>query len=225
MNFLLAMGTHAFRAPHLDYKALAPEIVLTGVLLVILVVDLLVDETNKVVVTNLAGLGVLGALIPVVLLGASGHHSSMFGGAYVVDNFALVFKGLFLASAYIVLLMAAHYLEEGDYYEGEFSFLLLSSVLGMVVMGSARDLISIFVALELLSIPAYLLAGWRKRDLKSNEASLKYYLLGVLASAVMLYGMSLVFGVTGTTVLASIRENLNQFQHIPGVVVIGIFFI
>ncbi|MBV9932898.1 MAG: NADH-quinone oxidoreductase subunit N [Actinobacteria bacterium] len=219
------MGTHAFRAPHLDYKALAPEIVLTGVLLVILVVDLLVDETNKVVVTNLAGLGVLGALIPVVLLGASGHHSSMFGGAYVVDNFALVFKGLFLASAYIVLLMAAHYLEEGDYYEGEFSFLLLSSVLGMVVMGSARDLISIFVALELLSIPAYLLAGWRKRDLKSNEASLKYYLLGVLASAVMLYGMSLVFGVTGTTVLASIRENLNQFQHIPGVVVIGIFFI
>jgi len=225
VNFLLAMGTHAFRAPHLDYKALAPEIVLTGVLLVILVVDLLVDETNKVVVTNLAGLGVLGALIPVVLLGASGHHSSMFGGAYVVDNFALVFKGLFLASAYIVLLMAAHYLEEGDYYEGEFSFLLLSSVLGMVVMGSARDLISIFVALELLSIPAYLLAGWRKRDLKSNEASLKYYLLGVLASAVMLYGMSLVFGVTGTTVLASIRENLNQFQHIPGVVVIGIFFI
>jgi len=220
------MGTHvAFRAPHLDYKALAPEIVLTGVLLVILVVDLVVAETNKILVTNLAGLGVLGALVPVALLGASGHHSSMFGGAYVVDNFALVFKGLFLVSAYIVLLMSAHYLEEGDYYEGEFSFLLLSSVLGMVVMGSARDLISIFVALELLSIPAYLLAGWRKRDVKSNEASLKYYLLGVLASAVMLYGMSLVFGATGTTVLTSIRDNLNQFQHIPGIVVVGIFFI
>ena len=103
------------------------------------------------------------------------------------------------SSGYVVLLMATDYIEEGDYYEGEFYFLLLSSLLGMVVMASARDLITIFVALELLSIPAYLLAGWRKRDLKSNEAALKYYLLGVFASAVMLYGMSLVFGVTGTT--------------------------
>ena len=225
ITLLAAAAQSGFHAPHLDYKALAPEIVLTAVLLIILMVDLLVDETNKVLVTNLAGVGVLASLVPVVLLGASGHHSSMFGGAYVVDNFALVFKGLFLASAYIVLLMSAHYLEEGDYHEGEFSFLLLSSVLGMVVMGSARDLISIFVALELLSIPAYLLAGWRKRDTKSNEASLKYYLLGVLASAIMLYGMSLIFGVTGTTVLASIRESLNQFHTIPGVVVVGIFFV
>ena len=67
----------------------------------------------------------------------------------------------------------------------------------MVVMASARDLITIFVALELLSIPAYMLATWRKRDVKSNEAGLKYYLMGVFASAIMLYGMSLVFGVTG----------------------------
>jgi NADH-quinone oxidoreductase subunit N len=222
---LSAVAHTGFRAPHLDYKALAPEIVLTAVLLVILVVDLVVDETHKVVVTNLAGVGVLASLVPVVLLAVSGHHSSMFGGAYVVDNFALLFKGLFLASGYVVLLMAAHYLEEGDYYEGEFSFLLLSSVLGMVVMGSARDLISIFVALELLSIPAYLLAGWRKRDVKSNEASLKYYLLGVLASAIMLYGMSLIFGTTGTTVLASIRESLAQMHSTPGIVVVGIFFI
>src|SRR5439155_3322032 len=99
---------------------------------------------------------------------------------------------------------SANSIDEGDYYEGEYYFLLLSSLLGMVVMASSRDLISIFIALELLSIPAYLLAGWRKRDLKSNEASLKYYLLGVLASAVMLYGMSLVYGATGATVLNDI---------------------
>jgi NADH-quinone oxidoreductase subunit N len=222
---LSAVAHSALRAPHLDYKALAPEIVLTSVLMIILVVDLLVDETRKVLVTNLAGVGVLASLVPVVLLAASGHRSSMFGGGYVVDNFALLFKGLFLASGYVVLLMSAHYLEEGDYYEGEFSFLLLSSLLGMVVMGSARDLISIFVALELLSIPAYLLAGWRKRDVKSNEASLKYYLLGVLASAIMLYGMSLIFGVTGTTVLASIRESLAGLHATPGIVVVGVFFV
>ena len=74
-----------------------------------------------------------------------------------------------------------------------------SSVLGMTVMASARDLISIFIALELLSIPAYMLAAWRKRDLKGNEAGMKYYLMGVFASAVMLYGMSLLYGVTGST--------------------------
>ena len=74
----------------------------------------------------------------------------------------------------------------------------------MVVMASSRDLISIFIALEMLSIPAYMLATWRKRDPKSNEAGLKYYLMGVFATAIMLYGMSLIFGVTGTTVLADI---------------------
>src|SRR5436305_14865792 len=106
--------------------------------------------------------------------------------------------------------MSTSYVEEGDYYQGEFYFLLLCSLLGMVVMASSRDLITIFVALEMLSLPAYMLAGWRKRDLKSNEAALKYYLLGVLSSAVMLYGMSLVFGFTGTTVLSDIGSYLSQ---------------
>ena len=71
-------------------------------------------------------------------------------------------------------------------------------MLGMVMMASARDLVSVFVALEFLSIPAYMMAAWRKRDRKSNEAGVKYYLLGVFASAVMLYGMSLLYGATGT---------------------------
>src|SRR5438093_4898387 len=108
----------------------------------------------------------------------------------------------------MVLLLSSRYIEEGDYYAGEFYFLLLCSLLGMVVMGSARDLITIFVALETLSLPAYMLAGWRKRDLKSNEAALKYYLLGVLASAVMLYGMSLIFGQANSTVLVKIGHQV-----------------
>jgi NADH-quinone oxidoreductase subunit N len=218
--------TASFKAPHLDYYALLPELVLTGVIVAILLLDLVTDEPNKLIVTNLAGVGVLATLVPVVLLATYHHHPrSMLGGAYAVDNFALLLKGLFLAVGYIVLLMSANYLEEGDYYEGEFSFLLLSSLLGMLIMSSARDLITIFVALELLSIPAYMLAGWRKRDLKSNEAALKYYLLGVLASAVMLYGMSLIFGATGTTVLAGISETLSTGAKTTPLVTIGIFFI
>ena len=218
------LAAEVFKAPTLDYHALAPDIVLTGVVVLILLADLFVDESRKVLVTNLAGIGVLAALVPVITLAVDGVDRSMFGGAYVVDDFALVMKALFLVSGYVVLLMSTNYISEGDYYEGEYSFLLLSSLLGMTVMASSRDLITIFVALELLSLPAYMLAGWRKRDRDSNEAALKYYLLGVLSSGVMLYGMSLVFGATGTTVLASVRDTLGT-QDPGALVTIGIFFV
>jgi NADH-quinone oxidoreductase subunit N len=223
-----AASAPAFKTPYFDYHALSPEIVLTGVTLLVLIVDLLVDETHKHLVSQLAGIGILASFIPIVTLaahGISGHPRSMFGGAYQVDVFSLVMKALFLGIGYVILLMSSAYIEEGDYYEGEFAFLILSSLLGMVVMASARDLISIFIALELLSIPGYLLAGWRKRDLKSNEASLKYYLLGVLATGVMLYGMSLIFGATGSTVLSQISSKLAVSHDLKPLVTIGIFFV
>lgn len=223
---VLAAAGSGFKAPYLDYHALAPEIILSGVIVAVLLADTLLDEGKKWVIGNLAGFGVLAAFVPIVTVATSGHGTrTMAYGSYVVDNYALVLKALFLGIAYVVLLMSTNYIEEGDYYQGEFYFLLLSSVLGMIVMASARDLITIFIALELLSVPAYLLAGWRKRDLKSNEASLKYYLLGVLATAVMLYGMSLIYGYTGSTLLASIgKATAGSITHKP-VVTIGIFFV
>src|SRR5438445_4337299 len=130
----------------------------------------------------------------------------MFGGAYVVDNYALVMKALFLAAGYITVLLSVNYIEEGDYDQGEYYTLLLTALLGMTVMASARDLVTIFVALETLSIPTYLLAGWRKHDAKSNESSLKYYLMGVLCSAVSLSGMSIVYGLAGDTRLVDIAK-------------------
>src|SRR5437868_170291 len=225
MLLAAANAAASFKAPSLDYHALAPEIVLTATLVVVLVADTLMEERSKWLLSNVSGWGLLGALFFVVELGARNHHASMVGGAYVVDNFALVFKGFFLAVGYVVILMSTNYVEEGDYYQGEFYFLLLCSLLGMVVMGSSRDLISIFIALETLSLPAYMLAGWRKRDLKSNEAALKYYLLGVLASAVMLYGMSLIFGFTGSTLLTDIgKATQGSITNAP-LVTLGLFFI
>ena len=209
---LLAVAQAAqteFTAPYLDYHALAPEIVLSVVLAAVLLADLVFDETKKWVIPAIASFGLLATFVPIITLALYGDDvRSMVGGAYVVDNFALVLKALFIGVGYVVLLLSNTYVEEGDYYEGEYYFLLLASLMGMVVMASSRDLITIFVALETLSIPAYILAGWRKRDLKSNEASLKYYLLGVLASAVMLYGMSLIYGYTGTTILTDIGTQL-----------------
>src|SRR5437868_2521218 len=98
----------AFDAPNVDYHALAPEIVLTGAIVAVLLVDLL-SERNKPLLASIAGLGLLGAALPVLTLAVDGAERSMFGGAYVVDDFALVMKGLFLLSAYVVVLLSANY--------------------------------------------------------------------------------------------------------------------
>ena len=214
----------SFVRPEIDYHAFAPEIVLTGVVVVVLLVDLLSDERGKWATSTVAGIGLLASLVPILTLAVDGADRSMFGGAFVVDNLALVFKALFLISAFVVVLLSTEYIGEGDYHEGEYYFLLLSSVLGMIVIASARDLISIFVALELLSIPAYMLAGWRKRDLKGNEAGMKYYLMGVFASAVMLYGMSLVFGLGGSTVLTEIGDRIGGSAGSEPALTLGILF-
>src|SRR4029079_3824583 len=190
---LLAQAS-VFSAPTIDWHALAPEIIIVIGINLVLGIDLMIEESKKGAIATVAGFVMLAALVPVVTLAVVGDDSrSMFDGRYVVDNYALILKALFLLIAYVVILMSQTELEEGGYYQGEFYVLMLCSVLGMVMMASARDLVSIFVALELLSIPAYMLAAVRKRDVKSNEAGVKYYLLGVFASAVLLYGMSLLY--------------------------------
>jgi NADH-quinone oxidoreductase subunit N len=212
-----------FARPEIDWHALAPELVLVGVLCLVLVVDLFLPEDRKALLPSLAGLGLLGALVPVLTLAVDGADRTMFGGAYAVDNFALVVKALFLVAGYVTVLLSTNYVAEGDYAEGEYYFLLLSAILGMTVMGSARDLVTIFVALEMLSIPAYLLAGWRKRDRKGNEAGVKYYLMGVFATGVLLYGMSLLYGVAGSTKLVDIGEALATGESVPVVTLAVVF--
>ena len=221
----------AFSSPVIDYHALAPELVLAAGICVVLLVDLFVPDHRRWITGTLSGLFLLGALLPIVTLAVIGDdvRSSISGegitGRYVVDNFALVLKALFLLAAYIVVLLSAHEIEEGGYYQGEFYVLLLSSVLGMVMMASARDLVSVFIALEFLSIPAYMMAAWKKRDRKSNEAGVKYYLLGVFASAVMLYGMSLLYGIAGSTLLTDVGKAITLDGDKVGVQVLGVVFV
>jgi NADH-quinone oxidoreductase subunit N len=223
---VLATLLHAtpFLRPEVDFHAFAPEIVLVGAIVAVLLVDLLTPEGSRGIVPQVAGLGLLAAVVPVITLAVDGADRSMFGGAYAVDNFSLVLKALFLLAGYVVVLLSTNYIAEGDYHEGEYYFLLLSSILGMTVMASSRDLVSIFVALELLSIPAYMLAGWRKRDLHGNEASVKYYLMGVFASAVMLYGMSLLYGLAGSTLLTDIGAAVSGGETRP-FVSLGVIFV
>ena len=206
MSFLTAVTEWV--APTIDYHALAPEIILAAGIVVVLLADLFLPEARKSLISPLASTSLLAAFIPVLTLALSDGPRMMFDGRYVVDDFSLVIKGLFLLAGYVVVLLSADYLRDGDYHIGEFWFLMLSSLLGMVMMASSRDLVSIFVALEFLSIPAYMMAAWRKRDALSNEAGIKYYLLGVFASAVLLYGMSLLYGITGSTLLVDIGDEL-----------------
>ncbi len=196
-------------APVIDYHGLAPEIVLAAGICVVLLVDLFLAERSKWLLASLTGFTLLGAFIPVLTLALDDAGvRSMFDGRYVIDDFSLIMKGLFLLVGYVVVLLSTTYIEEGDYYKGEYWVLMLTSITGMVMMTSSRDLVSMFVALEFLSIPAYMLAAWRKRDLKSNEAGVKYFLLGVFASAVMLYGMSLLYGVTNSTMLTDLAKEI-----------------
>jgi NADH-quinone oxidoreductase subunit N len=215
-----------WQAPTIDYHAIAPEIVLAAGICLIILVDLFVSESKKWVTSTLTGFVMLAALVPVLTLAVSDVNvRTMFDGRYVIDEFALTLKALFLIAGYVVVLMSQNHVEEGDYYLGEYFTLLLTSVTGMVMMASSRDLVSIFVALEMLSIPAYMLAAWRKRDRKSNEAGVKYYLLGVFASAIMLYGMSLLYGVTGTTLLSDIGRQLTVEGQFGGVQALAITFV
>jgi NADH-quinone oxidoreductase subunit N len=212
--------------PEIDYHALAPEIILGVGIFVLLLLEVNLGATRKWITSAFSGLVVLLAMLPIITLAVDDVGvRSLFDGRYVVDEFSLVLKMLFLVAAYVVVLLSTTYVEEGDYYEGEYYLLLLSSVLGMVMMASSRDLVTIFVSLELLSIPAYMLAAWRKRDVRSNEAGMKYFLLGVFASALMLYGMSLLYGVTGSTKLVDIGAALTGEGAFAGVETLAVVFI
>jgi NADH-quinone oxidoreductase subunit N len=191
--------------PQIDYHAILPELILSGTIFLVLAVDLALPPDRKWWSMPISFLGVAASLVATLTL--IGEERVTFG-TYVIDNFAVLFKVFFLVTALVVLLLSLRYFQEGRFYQGEYYFLLLSAFLGMLTMPSSRDLLMLFISLELVSAPAFLMAGLRKRDPRSNEAALKFFLIGVLSTAVMLYGMSLIYGATGTITLDGIREGL-----------------
>jgi NADH-quinone oxidoreductase subunit N len=201
----------------IDLHAALPEIILASALLLILCVDLFLPDEHKKWNSLLAMLGVLGSLIALGTL--VGERKTTFAGMFVIDAYALLFKFLFLTIAAIVILISIDYLDENTRTaQGEFYFLLLSSFLGMLLMASSRDMVMLFVALELVSAPGFLVAGFRKRDARSNEAAVKFFLFGVLSTAIMLFGMSLIYGVTRATNLTEIANALQSAGDDPIVV-------
>lgn len=192
----------------IDYRAIAPEVIVAGTLLVVLGVDLLLPTSRKWWAMPISFVGVAAALAFELTL--VGEDRSSFGGTYVSDGFAVLFKSFFLSVALVVLALSLRYFREGRFYQGEYYFLILASFLGMLTISSSRDLLMLFISLELVSAPGFLMAGFRKSDPRSNEAALKFFLIGILSAAVMLYGMSLIYGLTGSLRLDEIAARLGQ---------------
>lgn len=193
--------------PQIDYHAIAPELITTGVLLAVLVVDLFLPMRWKVVnpILSLVGVGAAAVALGTLI----GEDRTTFGGMFVLDRYAILFKFLFLgATALTILISANHMRETEERSQGEFHFLVLVSMLGMLVLPSARELITLFIALETISIPGFILAGFRRRETEGGEAAIKFFLIGVLSTAVMLFGMSMLYGMTGSTTMSLIAERL-----------------
>ena len=194
----------------IDYHAILPELILSATILLVLVVDVFLPAKRKSWSMFIGLIGAAAALVATFTLIGEGR--STFSGAYVVDNFAILFKIFFLSVAILVLGISYRYFREGGFYQGEYYFLLLTSFLGCIMMPSSRDMLLLFIALELVSAPGFLMAAFRKNDPKSNEAGLKFFLIGVLSTAVMLYGMSLIYGLTGATRLDAIAQGLSNID-------------
>ena len=199
--------------PPINWLSVLPCLVLTATGILVLFWDLWMQEEERPL---LAWLGMIGLLITgVVSFVLWGRNESAFNGTLALDSYALFFNLIFCLAAGLTLLMSVHYLETVDIRSGEYYALILFATVGMVLMAAATDLIVIFLGLETMSMAVYVLAGiWRQR-LQSNEAALKYFLLGAFASGFFLYGVALVYGVTGSVQLGKIAAQVSTHGSSP----------
>ena len=191
-----------------DYSALGAVIGLSlGSMLLLLLEFLPVKQTSGrsawIALITLAGSAI--AIWPVRNV-----HRALFGGMFLQDGFTVFFTLLFCAVAALSVLLSWDYARRTRLHQAEYYSLLLLSTLGMIIMAASNDLITIFLGLELMSISLYVLVGFRHDQLESNEAALKYFLLGAFASGFLLYGIALLYGATGTTQFGKMAEFLSD---------------
>ena len=211
-----------------DLGQISPIVVISIALLVAMVTDLLLPQRSRATAAAaISLLGLVGAIAAAVLLyqsGGQGAYSQFATG----DHFAVYFHVLFALLGIMTILVTHPYLARRGLLQPEFYILLLAATDGMMVMGAATSLVSIFLGLELLSISLYVMAGYVRRDTRSQEAGVKYLLIGGFASAFVLYGMALVYGATGSTVLPTIAaasgSDTGNNLLVLGILLMGIGF-
>jgi NADH-quinone oxidoreductase subunit N len=204
-----------------DLVTLLPELILAALVLVIITVDLFLSRANKWLLTPLtvAGLILAGAACVVVW----DVNDTVYSGFYVVDDLSVFLKGSTIVIGILSALFAPAYLLQRKIPLGEFNMILVTALIGMCVLASSSDLITLFLGLELMTMPSYLLTGLHKTDRYSNEGGLKYFLLGSFASAILLFGVAWVYGLTGSTNVTEIATALDG--QMSGALLVAIGFL
>ncbi|WP_071460959.1 NADH-quinone oxidoreductase subunit NuoN [Bacillus massilinigeriensis] len=210
-----------------DWGLMAPEFLILGTATILAVLDLFLPKKINRQVLGLFGLaGIVAAIVSLVFL-LDNETGSILLETFRLDSFGKAFKLLLLTGAGLVMLLAIDYKpNEGmEEYRGEFFYLFLTALLGAMMMSSSGDLITLFIGLELLSISSYILAGIRKKNTASNESAMKYVINGGISTAITLFGMSYVFGMTGSTNLRQIAAALLNVDDSQQVYILGLAFL
>jgi len=194
--------------PAVNITPILPEILLSVLAMALLLINVFTPGGKKAYLGYISFVGILVTGL-LVVTGWGGHVES-FSGSVVQDNFASFFKIIFLVSAGLAILISDQYMEREGCNHGELYPIILFTVVGMMLMASGTDLMTIFLGLEVMSVSLYVLAGFNRDNLKSNEAGLKYFLLGAFSTGFLLYGMALTYGATGTTRIAQIAVKVGQ---------------
>jgi len=200
-----------------NWQAMLPSVVVVGVALLAMIVDLVWREPDA---DGAAAVGVIGlGVAMIVTLSLWGSPAVRgFAGTLVLDRFALFFALLACVAAVLTILLSIEYVREQLIAAGDYYVLVLLATSGMILMAAAADLVVVFLALEVMSVAVYVLAGMLRGDVRSNEAALKYFLLGAFASGFLLYGIALVYGATGSTRIDVLAEAVAKG---PGPMLLG----
>lgn len=189
-----------------DLLLMLPELFLTLWLCVVLIIDFSMPRFPKRNLAYLSVLGLAAVLANLVWFDRAGVTGTLFNHMFVLDRMAIFFKIFIVVSTILVILASIDYVKRFKFFKGEYYFLVLMSALGMMFMSSANDLLSIFITLEFSTFGFYVLVAYLREDPASNEAGLKFFILGVFAAGLLVYGISLVYGETGKIVLSDIAS-------------------
>jgi NADH-quinone oxidoreductase subunit N len=200
----------------INLLAILPSIVLSVFGIAVMVLEPFVGPSKKKALAWLALAGVIAAMFAIVPMAEN--RGQWYSNLWIVDDFDIFLHFVFLLIAAITILTSADYLSRENMNHPEFYALLLFATAGMLMMAASNELMMVFLGLEILSIATYVMAGFRRTDLRSNESALKYFLLGSFSSAFFLYGVALIFGATGSTNLTVIAESLRSTAAPVGLV-------
>ena len=207
----------------LNYAALTPEIAMAALTLILLAIGLLIPPGARKGMVPLSVFSLLGVFTYTLFDFFYGQQGTFLGGMYYHDQFATFFKLLFLAAAILVVLFSGDYVQKFPAHRGEFYALIFSATLGMMLMAGAGDLITLYIGLELMTISFYVMVAYWPNDGRSAEAGIKYLILGAASSAVLLYGISFIYGLTGSTQLAVIAGSLGSSTSAASILAIVFF--